>query len=167
MPVSRYNSDLANDFGNLVNRITMLIKKYFNNIIPNHSEFNEDDLALISKSKSLSIEVLNLVNDMKIHDAIEKNMSHIRSINKYLEVKSPWKRIKDEDGLKDVETTMFVAANALFVATQLIQPIIPQAVSEVYNIFSKDHNSLTNIKNFFNWTDSKWRHHQRFNCIIP
>jgi len=143
--INRYNSDLANDFGNLVNRITMLIKKYFNNIIPNHNEFNEDDLALISKSKSLSIEVINLINDMKIHDAIEKNMSHIRSINKYLEIKSPWKRIKDEDGLQDVQTTMFVASNALFIATQLIEPVIPKSASKVYNIFSKNPVSLKDI----------------------
>ena len=116
----------------------MLIKKCFNNIIPDPHEFNEDDLEIISKSKSLSLEVLNLVNELKIHDAIEKSMTHIRSINKYLEVKSPWKRIKDEDGLPEVQTTMFVSANALFVAAQLFEPIMPNRIRVVYDIFSKD-----------------------------
>ena len=72
-------------------------------------------------------------------------MTHIRSINKYLEVKSPWKRIKDEDGLPEVQTTMFVSANALFVAAQLIEPIIPNRIRVIYDIFSKDQAQFSKI----------------------
>ena len=41
--IKRYNSDLANDFGNLVNRITILIKKHFNSLIPKPGNYNEND----------------------------------------------------------------------------------------------------------------------------
>ena len=143
--INRYNSDLANDFGNLVNRITMLIKKYFDNVVPDPGDFDEDDLQIISRSKSLPFEVLNLINELKIHDAIEKSMAHVRSINKYLEVKSPWKRIKDPDGLPDVRTTMFVSANALFVSAQLLEPIMPNRIRDVNEIFSKVQTQFSDI----------------------
>ena len=50
--IKRYNSDLANDFGNLVNRITIMIKKHFNNIIPQPGNYNEHDLNIIALSKT-------------------------------------------------------------------------------------------------------------------
>ena len=86
-----------------------------------------------------------MINELKIHDAIEKIMAHVRSINKYLEVKSPWKRIKDPDGLPDDRTTMFVSANALFVSAQLLEPIMPNRIRDVNEIFSKVQTQFRDI----------------------
>ena len=52
--VERYNSDLANDYGNLVNRILILISKYFDGKVPESFNYNDVDLELIAKGKTSS-----------------------------------------------------------------------------------------------------------------
>ena len=81
--VERYNSDLANDYGNLVNRVTILIHKHFNSIIPEPGNYNEIDLELLGFAKTTPQLVKNDIDELKIPDAIEKTMILMRKINKY------------------------------------------------------------------------------------
>jgi methionyl-tRNA synthetase len=88
--IKRYNSDLANDYGNLVNRVTMLIKEHFNGKIPESGDYDEIDLALIAEAKSTPQIVKKLIGDMKIHDIVENSLALLRKINVYLEIKTPF-----------------------------------------------------------------------------
>jgi len=120
----RYNSDLANDYGNLVNRIFILISKNFNNMIPMKGELDLIDRQLINnveKSRDLALENYN---KLKIHDGIENSISIFRLINKFLEDKAPWKTIKKDKKLAG--STIYLSAEALRIGTILLYPVIPE-----------------------------------------
>jgi len=132
--IKRYNSDLANDFGNLVNRVSVLIRKHYNSIIPKPGNYNEYDLSIITKSKDTIQITLSNFNDLKIHNAIENVMSLFRDLNKYLEIGEPWKLLKKNSKDPIASTTLYVAINALYVGTQLLHPIMPKKTLEISNI---------------------------------
>ena len=162
----RYNADLANDYGNLVNRIFILIKKNFNNKVPIPGEYSNIDLDAIANTEKLSKLIIENFNNLKIHEAIENTLSILRSINRYLELKVPWKSVKESVGEKsDAATTLYVAAELLRISSCFLYPIMPSksgsiisaldnCVHEEYNHDTtfgilKPNNKLGNISNIF------------------
>tara|TARA_Y100000994_G_C15686991_1_gene440118 strand:- start:648 stop:2162 length:1515 start_codon:yes stop_codon:yes gene_type:complete len=126
--IIKYNSDLANDYGNLVNRVLIMINKNFDGKIPEKYDYDENDLELIKQAEQMPSQILNNYNDLKIHKSVELIMQLLRSVNKYLEIKAPWKLIKSdnkEDFLK-ASTTLYVAAEILKIGTLLLYPIMPE-----------------------------------------
>ena len=120
----RYNADLANDFGNLVNRIFILISKNFDDKIPNKDIFDELDNNFIKNVEKLRDKAKEDYNNLKIHDGIENSISIIRLINKFLEEKAPWKTIKENKA--KAGTTIYLSAEALRIGAVLLNPIIPE-----------------------------------------
>ena len=85
--IQRYNSDLANDFGNLLSRVTTLIHKNYSGEIPDPGKLSDQELSIKHKSKHLQSIVKTLIDDMKINEAIEQIMQFIRHVNRYMEQK--------------------------------------------------------------------------------
>ena len=130
----RYNADLANDYGNLVNRIFILIQKNYDIRIPTPGDFDTLDLEIISKTKEISIKIEQDYNNLKIHDAIEETLNILRSINKYLELKKPWITVKEnKDQKSESATTLYISAEILRIATCFLHPIMP---TKTYNIIN-------------------------------
>ena len=133
--IKRYNSDLANDYGNLVNRVTMLIHKHFNRRIPQSGDYNETDLALIAEAKAIPQTVRNLIGEIKIHDAVENTLALIRRVNAYLEIKAPWKSIQEDSSQKgSAATTLALSADVLRIGSQLLSPVMPKKVQSILDI---------------------------------
>ena len=138
----RYNSDLANDYGNLVNRIFILISKNFNDKIPKKNKLDLIDTNLIKNVEKLRDDSIKNFKNLKIHDGIENAISIFRLINKFLEDKAPWKSIKED---KDVaSTTIYLSAESLRIGTILLYPIIPQKSQLV--LITLGSNPFDNIK---------------------
>ena len=127
-----YNSDLANDYGNVVNRVMVLTKKYFNSEVPQPGEYSDIDKELIDKFTDLSPSIKKYINDLKIHELAEFIFSLIRLINKYLEDKEPWKTYKDfpEEG-EVTATTLYLSLECIRICSQLLNPIMPSKTNEV------------------------------------
>ena len=81
--IKRYNSDLANDYGNVVNRVIILISKFFDSKVPSPGDYNSIDLHLIAKFKETPVKVYKFIEELRIHDATEMIFSMVKSINKY------------------------------------------------------------------------------------
>ena len=124
--VRRYNSDLANDFGNVINRITILISKNFDGKCPEPGIYDKTDLTIIDFANNVPKLVDKNMLDLKIHDALENIFALIRAINKYLETKQPWHLIKDDKkGGSPAATCLYVSAEMLRISAQLLLPFIP------------------------------------------
>ncbi len=137
--ISRYNSDLANDYGNLVNRITMLINKNFQNKIPAINNLENLDKELIQKVDEKILTIQETIDNLKIHDLIECSISALRLLNKYLEVRAPWKLVKQ--GNSEIEMaakTLSISANILILISKILNPIMPTKTQLILNIFSVD-----------------------------
>ena len=138
--IRKYNSDLANDYGNLVNRVLIMINKNFDGKIPEKYDYDKTDMELIIKAKEMPNQILNYYNNLKIHKAVELIMQLLRSVNKYLEVKAPWKLIKsnDDDDIFKASTTLYIAAELLKIGTILLHPIMPDKTQKLLQSLNVD-----------------------------
>ncbi|MBC8256351.1 MAG: methionine--tRNA ligase [Candidatus Marinimicrobia bacterium] len=146
--IKRYNADLANDYGNLVNRVTMLIQKHFDGKIPESGDYNEIDLELIAQAKITPKSVSKLIQELKIHDALETTLSLLRKINRYLEAKAPWKSIKEDSTPgSSAATTLALSADVLRIGSQLLNPVMPEKTTAILKILGAGNIPLneTNI----------------------
>ena len=155
----RYNADLANDFGNLVNRIFILISKNFDDKIPCKDTYDELDNNFISDVEKLRDKANENYTNLKIHDGIENSMSIIRLINKFLEDKAPWKTIKENKN--QAGTTIYLSAEALRIGAILLYPIIPEKTNLILESIKsspsdninfgqlKEKQTISIIKNIF------------------
>jgi len=138
--IKRYNSDLANDFGNLLSRISNLLKKFFDGRIPQ----DEDDSAEGLDVKSKAVETVAIVREkidvMRVNEAIEIILQFVRSINKYIETKAPWKLAKEEPEIAG--KVLFTAAEALRVSAILLSPIMPNRTQIVLETLGATESGL-------------------------
>ena len=121
--IQRYNSDLANDFGNLLSRVTTLIKKNYDGKIPEPGEYLDSDLQIRLKGESLSSKVEVLIGEMRLNEAIEDIMQYIRTVNKYMENNAPWKLVKEDKVAAG--RILYVAGEALRLGAVLLSPVMP------------------------------------------
>ena len=124
--IERYNADLANDYGNVINRVVILTKKYYDSKVPEPGKYNEIDKNLINQFNDLSNVLSSHLESLKIHELIETIFSKIRLINKYLEEKEPWKTYKTNPNQGDITaTTLYVSIECIRICSQLLNPIMP------------------------------------------
>ena len=121
--IQRYNSDLANDFGNLLSRVTTLIHKNYSGEIPDPGKLSDQELSIKHKSKHLQSIVKTLIDDMKINEAIEQIMQFIRHVNRYMEQNTPWKMVKENK--LEAGRVLYTAGEALRISAILLSPIMP------------------------------------------
>jgi len=132
--VKRYNSDLANDFGNLLNRVSGLIDKYFKRAVPSCDSMTKEDKEIKEMASSLESRVDGLILDLKMNEAIEEVLSLIRAVNKYLENQAPWKIAKDD--ISRAGTILYVATEALRISTVQLMPVMPRKCETVFDVLS-------------------------------
>ena len=152
--IKRYNSDLANDFGNLLNRISTLINKNYDGIIPQSRELTLDERSIKDAAVGLVNKLDEKIKKMKINDGIEEIMQFIRRINKYMEEQAPWKLVKEnKDGAGRI---LYTAGESLRICATLLSPIMPNRTSKLFDIL--------NVKESTEWgglkSGSKIKDHQ-------
>lgn len=132
--INRYNSDLANDFGNLLSRVSTLMKKNYNGEIPSPGELNESELNIKRDSIVLNKSVDKMMRKMQLNESIELIMKFVRNVNKYMENNAPWKLVKKD--LKAAATVLYTAAEALRISAVLLSPIMPNRTEILLETFN-------------------------------
>jgi methionyl-tRNA synthetase len=131
---SRYNSELANDFGNLLSRITTLINKNFSGKIPNPGNLDFSEMKIKKDSISLCLSFDVSMKSMRLNEAIELVMRFISSVNKYMEQNAPWKLVKED---KDTAgKILYTAGEALRISALLLSPIMPKKTKDILDILN-------------------------------
>lgn len=123
--VDRLNVDLANSFGNLLNRTVSMIIKYFDGRIPEYKgELNALDANLkdVAEKTVKSYEILS--DDLKVTEAYTSVMDLVSAANKYIEDSAPWALAKDPAKKDELASCMSHLANAIFLAGTLMSPIL-------------------------------------------
>jgi methionyl-tRNA synthetase len=127
----RYNSDLANDLGNLVNRVSKFIRRHFEARVPEPVTSLNPELEadLQSAAGQVVEQVPQLIGTMRLHEAVEAILELVRRVNTYLEKTQPWHQVKQDQALAG--SSLYYAAEALRIAAQLLHPVMPARMEMV------------------------------------
>lgn len=124
--VKRFNSDLANDLGNLFNRSLAMSRKYFAGVVPEASDLSSSDQALIDLGKAAIAGYVQLFQDCQTAQALEKLWEFVRGINKYIDEQAPWALNKAQE-IERLGTVLAVVLSALHKVSIALWPVMPEA----------------------------------------
>jgi methionyl-tRNA synthetase/methionyl-tRNA synthetase C-terminal region/beta chain len=130
--IAKYNADLANNLGNLVNRTMAMTTKYFDGIVPapTVSEPVDDDLKQVA-AKSIE----SYISDMDtyhIADAVETVFTMLRRANKYIDETTPWILAKDDESKPRLGTVIYNLLEMIRLGAALLTPFIPTAAENIF-----------------------------------
>ncbi len=135
--VQRYNSDLANDLGNLSSRTLTMIARYFNETVPYPSataSLKKADDAVRQQAETAIAEFGKLFDDYQFSRALEAAWSLVSSVNKYLVEQEPWS-VADREGQENrsrLATILYTSAEALRIVTALVHPVLPESTAKIW-----------------------------------
>ena len=129
------NSDLANNYGNLCQRVTAFAEKNCSLKIPENINFNKDDLIMLNKfTENLSI-IRNEIDKQNINFYISFIVNSLFEANKYFNDQEPWKKKDDRDRLN---TIVYTSLEIIRKISIMLYPIIPDTIEKVFKIFDLD-----------------------------
>ena len=140
------NSDLANNFGNLCQRVTAFAIKNCNSEVPKNIKFEKEDLIILNRFKSNLSYIRDKVDNQDINFYIDFIINSLFEANKYFNDQEPWKKKEDPIRLNTiVYTTLEIVRKISF----LLFPIIPQSSLKALKIFDlkEDNINLSSVEN--------------------
>lgn len=127
--VSRINSDLANDLGNLLSRSTAMLVKYFDGKLQAPGPLSEQDLALKEKAVTMVTAVDNHMDELAFSKALQAIWDLVSAANKYIDETAPWAMAKDPAQRQQLGTVMYCLLETQRLIHSLIAPFMPQTSS--------------------------------------
>jgi methionyl-tRNA synthetase len=129
----RYNSDLANDLGNLANRVLNMTNRFAGGIIPAAGADAEAETELRALWATTAGDYVSLFEGFQFHTALERLFTFVRSINAYVEKRAPWKLGKSQEPADKalLATSLATMAEALRLASVALRPVMPGATEKI------------------------------------
>ena len=127
------NSDLANNYGNLCQRVTAFAEKNCSSKIPSDIKFNPEDFKILDRFKQNLENLRHEVDNQNINYYIEFIINSLFEANKYFNDQEPWKK---KDDLIRLNTVIYTSLEIIRKITFLLYPIIPDTVKKVLYIFN-------------------------------
>ena len=135
--INRYNTDLANDLGNLASRVLKMALRNCNGTIPTpHEMLAEDNELLAAADKALEVMEKSL-STLALDSGISAVMDVVRLGNKYFEAAAPWTLAKNGN-IERLETVVYTAAEAMRRVAVLLDPVMPNKMKELRDMLGMD-----------------------------
>ena len=136
--VHRVNSDLANDLGNLVQRLLTMIHSYFAGRLPAMTEESSGDRRFREAFEEAKPKILNWYQDLAINRALEEIWITINAVNSYLAENEPWKLAKIEGQTPRLARILFQAAAAVRVIAGFLYPVMPKSAKRIWRFLGEE-----------------------------
>ena len=128
--VARYNSDLANDLGNMLSRAVKLTLRYFDGKIPAPGVFEMIDKQLYGQVAEAVDGMEKAVRELRLDRGIEQVIGVVRAANRYMEQTAPWTLAKKGE-MDRLGTVLYVASETLRIVGGLLQPVMPEKMDRL------------------------------------
>lgn len=129
--ISRINSDLANDLGNLLSRTVAMVEKYFGGTLPAERTEGEFDAELKEVVKNMPAQVTKAMDDLLLPQALAEIFKGIQRANKYIDETTPWVLAKDEANRPRLAGVLYHLCETLRFAATLLQPFMPSTAPKI------------------------------------
>ncbi len=127
--VGRLNGDLANDFGNLAQRVLVMIARDCDARVPQPGDFADSDRALLAAAGHLLDAVRKLVSEQTLHLALEAIWRVVAEANRYVDEQAPW-ALRRSDPAR-MRTVLFTLAETIRHLAILVQPFVPKSATRL------------------------------------
>jgi methionyl-tRNA synthetase len=135
---SRYETELANDFGNLASRTTAMLSRYGDGVVPQA----EAEPELAEAFAGVPDRVRELFDQVELTQGLEEIWKLVRRLNQYVEQTKPWELSKDEAQAERLDSVLYGLAEGLRVATLLLLPYLPETAETLLDALSEDRREL-------------------------
>ena len=149
--MERINSELANVYGNLVNRTIAMTNKYFNGQLTEPDCYEELDQQLIDTCKQTVTKYYEKMDQLRVADAIDAVFDLLRRSNKYIDETSPWTLAKQPENKARLNTVLYNLLESIRVASVLLTPFMPETSKEVFRQINTEKTDFASIETWGNY----------------
>ena len=146
--IERYNSDLANTLGNLVNRTIAMQNKYFGGVVASPDCPGEFDESLKAAAAAAADGFEKNIAQYKMSDAVETIMTFARRCNKYIDETMPWALAKDESRKGRLGTVLYNLLESIRILSVLIAPLMPETSLKITGFLGIEPSGWDSVKTF-------------------
>ena len=146
--ITRYNTDLANTLGNLVNRTIAMVKKYFDGKIPARAELDETDSSLMAFAENTVISYKEKMDEFRLADACDLIMGLAKRSNKYIDETTPWTLAKEEAKKPRLGTVLYNLLESIRFIAVMIKPIMPKTSDSIFAQINSSDNTWESLAVF-------------------
>ncbi|HQC54654.1 MAG TPA: methionine--tRNA ligase [Clostridia bacterium] len=136
--LTRYNSDLANDLGNLVSRTTAMLIQNFDGILPANDTPEDVDSELIQMVNNLYSSVVKDMNELKVQNALISIFQVVQRANKYIDETKPWVLAKDPDSKGRLGTILYNLAETIRVVAVYMSAFLVETPEVILKCFGEE-----------------------------
>ena len=141
--INKFNTDLANNLGNLVNRTVAMTNKYFGGSVSAPETVCEEDNDLIECAKNAVDKYISLMDKYRNSDACDAVMTLAKRCNKYIDETAPWVLAKDEATKPRLSAVLYNLLDCIRMIGVMLTPIIPDSCKSIAEQLGTDNVELT------------------------
>jgi methionyl-tRNA synthetase len=130
--VQRFNSDLANDLGNLLSRTLTMLQRYCQGTVPQPTETESAANALAEAAAKLVPDLDPLLNELAFHRALARLWEYVRLVNRYIDEQAPWALARDPAQRRQLDTVLYNQVESLRIIALLLFPFMPHTAASMW-----------------------------------
>ena len=146
--IERYNSDLANILGNLVNRTISMSNKYFDDVVKSTGVTEEVDADLKAVVTSARDKVAEKMKNLRVADAITEVFNLFRRCNKYIDETAPWVLAKDEAAKDRLAEVLYNLVESITIGACLLKSFLPETADRILAQLNAGMREYDNLDKF-------------------
>jgi len=138
----RYNTELANEYGNLASRTLAMIERYREGVVPE----TQAPPALVAELEGLAEAVCSRLDRVEVSGALDDVWQAVRRLNRFVAEETPWKLAKDPERAADLDGVLYALAEGLRVVSVLLHPYMPSSAERLLTTLGREDRSMEDAR---------------------